>query len=334
MSVRAGGFYILEVKMIKEATGTGATLEEAQQAAALELNAPEKADVQFEVIAMPEKKVLGIFGGKLAEVRAFYEAPDEKPAKKKASAKKDEKKKAPKTEKAEQQPEEVKEEEPAEVIDLAACPENVKKAYEYLLTIIKGIGVEGTTVEISRRDKDYFFSITSEEDYSLLIGRRGETLDSIQYLVRLVANKAKGDDFMKVSINVGNYREKREAALKEIARRTAGRVKKYGRNVALDPMNPFERRIIHTEIVKIPGVTSYSVGSDADRKVIVSLEEGARASAPRKSYGNNRGGGRGRDRAPRESQRVEAPDRAPRSDAEGVRYGKILPKVAEETTEE
>lgn len=319
--------------MIKEAIATGATIEEAQQAAILELNAPEKADVQFEIISMPEKKVLGIFGGKQAEVRAFYEAPDEKPAKKKAPAKKNERKSAPKSEKAEKQPAPVVEEEPAEVIDLSACPDNVKKAYDYLNTIIAGIGVEGTKVEISRRDKDYFFSITSEEDYSLLIGRRGETLDSIQYLVRLVANRSKGDDFMKVSINVGNYRQKREAALQEIARRTAAKVKKYGRSIALDPMNPFERRIIHTEIVKIPDVTSYSVGSDADRKVIVALEEGAKAQSPRKSYGNNRGGGRGRDRAPRESQRVEAPDRAPRADAEGVRYGKILPK-ATETTEE
>ncbi len=321
--------------MIKEAKATGATIEEAQQAAVLALNAPEKADIQFEVISLPEKKVLGLFGGKQAEVRAFYEAPDEKPSKKSAPAKKNDKKRTQKTEKAEKQPTEEAEvkEEPAETVDIKDCPENVKKAYDYLCTIIAGIGVEGTKIEVQRRDKDFIFSITSEEDYSLLIGRRGETLDSIQYLVRLVANKAKGDDFQKVSVNVGNYREKREATLKDIARRTAGKVKKYGRSIALDPMNPFERRIIHTEIMNIPDVTSYSVGSDADRKVIVALEEGAKASSPRKSYGNNRGGGRSRDRAPRESQRVEAPDRAPRADAEGVRYGKILPK-ASETTEE
>lgn len=325
----------MEVKMIKEAKATGATIEEAQQAAVLALNAPEKADIQFEVISLPEKKVLGLFGGKQAEVRAFYEAPDEKPSKKSAPAKKNDKKRTQKTEKVEKQPTEEAEvkEDPAEPVDIKDCPENVKKAYDYLCTIIAGIGVEGTKIEVKKRDKDFFFSITSEEDYSLLIGRRGETLDSIQYLVRLVANKAKGDDFQKVSVNVGNYREKREATLKDIARRTAGKVKKYGRSIALDPMNPFERRIIHTEIMNIPDVTSYSVGSDADRKVIVALEEGAKASSPRKSYGNNRGGGRSRDRAPRESQRVEAPDRAPRADAEGVRYGKILPKAAEETAE-
>lgn len=321
--------------MIKEAKAVGATIEEAQQAAVLALDAPEKADVQFEVITMPEKKVLGLFGGKQAEVRAFYEAPDEKPAKK--AAKKNEKKNAPKTEKKTEVAVEEKIEEPAveaEVIDLKKCPDNVKKAYDYLNTIIAGIGVAGTNVEISRCEKDFFFSITSEEDYSLLIGRRGETLDSIQYLVRLVANKTKNDaEFSKISINVGNYREKREATLKDIARRTAGKVKKYGRNIALDPMNPFERRIIHTEVAKISDVTSYSVGSDADRKVIITLEEGAKPSSPRKSYGNNRGGGRGRDRAP--SAKVEAPDRAPRADAAGVRYGKIMPKAdAEADTEE
>ncbi len=320
--------------MIKEAKAVGATIEEAQNAAVLALNAPEKADVQFEIITMPEKKVLGLFGGKQAEVRAFYEAPDEKPAKK--AAKKNEKKNAPKTEKkAEVAAEETEVVEapavPLETIDIKDCPENVKTAYEYLKTIIAGIGVEGTSIEVSKFEKDYFFSITSEEDYSLLIGRRGETLDSIQYLVRLVANKTKNDaEFSKISINVGNYREKREATLKDIARRTASKVKKYGRNIALDPMNPFERRIIHTEVAKIPDVTSYSVGSDADRKVIITLEEGAKPSSPRKSYGNNRGGGRGRDRAP--SAKVEAPDRAPRADAAGVRYGKIMPK-AEETEE-
>ena len=324
--------------MIKEAVATGATIEEAQQAAVLALDAPVSADVQFEVLSMPEKKVLGIFGGKQAEVRAFYEAPDEKPAKKEKPVKKNDSKKAPKSEKSAEKAEKVEEpkveETPAEVIELSACPENVKKAYDYLQTLISGIGVEGTSVEISRCEKDYFFKIMSEEDYSLLIGRRGETLDSIQYLVRLVANKSKNDrEFSKISINIGNYREKREATLKDIARRTAGKVKKYGRNIALDPMNPFERRIIHTEVAKIPDVTSYSVGSDADRKVVIALEEGAKPTNPRKSYGNNRGGGRG-NRDSRESQRVEAPQRAPRSDAEGIRYGKIMPKAAEAETEE
>ena len=321
--------------MIKDAVATGATIEEAQQAATLALGAPNDAFVQYEIISMPEKKVLGLFGGKQAEVRAYYEAPDEKPAKSSAPKKKQEKPAKKTAEKKatpkEEAPEETKEPEvPAEVITLDECPENVKKAYAYLGSLIDGIGVGGTKVEIKKRDKDFFFFITCEEDYSLLIGRRGETLDSIQYLVRLVANRTKNEEeFSKISINIGNYREKREATLKDIARRTAAKVKKYGRNIALDPMNPFERRIIHTEIAGIDDVVSYSVGSDADRKVIIALEEGAKPTSPRKSYGNNRGGYRGGRGGRPQAEKVEAPTRAPRSDAEGVRYGKIMPKAAE-----
>lgn len=323
--------------MIKEAVATGATIEEAQQAATLMLDAPISAEIQFEILTMPEKKVFGIFGGKQAEVRAYYEAPDEeKPSKKpteKKEKKPEKKKSAPKAEKKETVIE--KEEKPKEKIELGSCPETVVKAYNYLDTIIKGIGVNQANIEIFKADKEFFFEISSEEDYSILIGRRGETLDSIQYLVRLVANRGKDEnEFSKISVNIGNYRQKREVTLKEIARKTAGKVKKYGRSIALDPMNPFERRIIHTEIAEIEDVVSYSVGADSERKVIIALAEGATAQMPRKSYGggrggyNNRGrGGRGTNRGQRENSAPVSPSRAPRSDAEGLsRYGKIEPK--------
>lgn len=322
--------------MIKEAVATGATIEEAQQAAVLMLDAPISAEIQFEILTMPEKKVFGIFGGKQAEVRAYYEAPDEERPSKKPTEKKEkkpEKKKTePKTEKKE--PVIEKEEKPKEKIELDSCPETVVKAYNYLDSIIKGIGINQANIEIFKADKEFFFEISSEEDYSILIGRRGETLDSIQYLVRLVANRGKEEnEFSKISVNIGNYRQKREVTLKEIARKTAGKVKKYGRSVALDPMNPFERRIIHTEIAEIEDVVSYSVGADSERKVIIALAEGATAQMPRKSYGgrggyNNRGrGGRGGNRGQRENSAPVSPSRAPRSDAEGLsRYGKIEPK--------
>lgn len=328
--------------MIKEAVATGATIEEAQQAATLMLDAPISAEIQFEILTMPEKKVFGLFGGKQAEVRAYYEAPDEKKPEKKVtgkSEKKAEKKvekktSAPKAEKKEAVVVE-KEAAPKEKVEEAACPETVVKAYNYLKTIVNGIGITQANIDIFKAEKEFFFEISSEEDYSILIGRRGETLDSIQYLVRLVANRGKDEDeFSKISVNIGNYRQKREITLKEIARKTAGKVKKYGRSIALDPMNPFERRIIHTEIAEIEDVVSYSVGSDAERKVVIALAEGATAQMPRKSYGNggrgynNRGRGSRGSRAPRESVAVtSSPSRAPRSDAEGLsRYGKIEPK--------
>lgn len=328
--------------MIKEAVATGATIEEAQQAATLMLDAPISAEIQFEILTMPEKKVFGLFGGKQAEVRAYYEAPDEKKPEKKVtgkSEKKAEKKAEKKTSvpKAEKKEAVVVEKEaaPKEKVEEAACPETVVKAYNYLKTIVNGIGITQANIDIFKAEKEFFFEISSEEDYSILIGRRGETLDSIQYLVRLVANRGKDEDeFSKISVNIGNYRQKREVTLKEIARKTAGKVKRYGRSIALDPMNPFERRIIHTEIAEIEDVISYSVGSDAERKVVIALAEGATAQMPRKSYGNggrgynNRGRGSRGSRAPRESAAVtSSPSRAPRSDAEGLsRYGKIEPK--------
>lgn len=349
--------------MIKEAKATGATIEEAQQAAVLALDAPLTADVQVEIITFPEKKKFGLFGGKLAEVRAYYEVPDQpekkpvsdqkqsnkpkaekKPAEKaapKAKKKPVEKKDAPKAEKkpvekkdAPKAEKEVVEKPAPTPIALEECPDSVKKAYQYLLTIAEGIGVAGIQVAISHTEKEYFFSISSEEDYSLLIGRRGETLDSIQYLVRLAANHGKEEGkFAKISINVGNYRQKRENTLKEIARKNGKRVRKYGRKVTLEPMNPFERRIIHTAISEMEGLQSFSIGSDADRRVVIALEDGVEPLNPqgnrnnnrRGGYNNRRGGNRNggnRNRSSRDEV-PSAPTRAPRADSAGVLYGKI-----------
>lgn len=335
--------------MIKDAIATGTTIEEAQQAAVLALNAPISADVQIEVLTMPEKKKFGLFGGKLAEVRAYYELPDEpkktavapKPKAEKAKAPKQEKK-APKkaakeaveTKEASEKKAEKKVEKPIPVsISLEDCPDSVKKAHNYLSTLVKGIGIDDAAISVSHTEKEYFFTITSEEDYSLLIGRRGETLDSLQYLVRLAANHGKEEGkFAKISINVGNYRERRENTLKEIAKKNGRRVRKYGRNATLDPMNPFERRIIHTAIAEMDGLQSYSVGSDADRRVVIALAEGVKPLQEGGNRGGNRGGRdrndrRGGNRAPRKDAPV-APTRAPRADAAGIRYGKIEARAA------
>ena len=202
---------------------------------------------------------------------------------------------------------------------------------------------------MTKAGKEYFFEVSSEDNYSLLIGRRGETLDSIQYLTRLAANRGKEDGkSVRISINVGDYREKRERTLKDIARKNGRRVRKYGRNMTLNPMNPSERRIIHTTIAEMEGLQSYSIGSDADRRVVIALAEGVEPLQPRNNGGrgrNDRGrGGRGNDRGGRgrndrggrgnggnrgrsaASDAPAAPARAPRSDSEGTRYGIIAPK--------
>ena len=272
--------------MLFEKIGTGATIEEALEKAKAALNAPEDIDVQFDVLQQPQKKTLGLFGGKAAEVRVYYELPDE------------------------------------------------EKALTYLKAIIEGMGISSYSVDREDNDKDIIYNINCEEDYGILIGRRGETLDAIQYLVRLTAKKSGEEaDGARISVNVGNYREKRAENLRALAAKHAKTVLKYGRNVALEPMNPYERRIIHTAIQEIEGVTSHSVGYDSDRKVIISLEEGVKPTHARNdSYNNRRGGNRGGNRGgrggynrgnDRRNSAPAAPTRAPRKDSEGSLYGKI-----------
>ena len=310
--------------MIKEAFGKGATTEAAVEAAKNELGAPWDADVQIEVIKTAKKKTLGLFGGSLAEVRAYYEVPDEvkKPVQKPA--------KAPKAPKAETKPEPKKHEakkEPApkkeEPVKERTVGAASKAAEAYIKSILDGMGVENASIEASEDDESVYVQLDCGNDFGYIIGRRGETLDAIQYLTRLVINKGK-DNYKRVSINAGNYREKREETLRELAKKSAARVRKYGRNVCLDPMNPYERRIIHTTVQEIEGVDSHSIGSESDRRVVITLAEGFKATNPSNSRGR-RGDYRRSDRS-QANREQQQPTRAPRSDLEGSLYGKIEPR--------
>lgn len=308
--------------MIKEAIATAATRDEAIQKAKAALNAPIDADVKFEIMQDAQKKVLGIFGGKDAKVRAYYEAPDEAVAQVKATAAP-----APKAPEAAAKKAEI-------------SPEDDAAIRNYLTSIIKGMGIEDITLTSHEEEEETVYELITSESHGALIGRHGETLDAVQYLVRLFANK-NTQGKKKVSLNVGDYREKRAESLKEFAARSASQVLKYGRNVKLDPMNPYERRIIHTAIQAIEGVTSHSVGYDAERRVIITLEEGVQPThGDRRRGGYNRGGNRGgrggynrggnRGGKPAYKPEVSA-DRAPRSDVAGSsRYGKIEVKKASE----
>ncbi len=114
------------------------------------------------------------------------------------------------------------------------------------------------------------------EGASILIGHHGDTLEAFQYLVNLAANKKDDEErqYTRITVNIENYREKREETLRKLAVKMAGKVKKSGRNIALEPMNAYERRIIHAEIQKIEGVSTNSVGSEGNRRVII-FPEGA-----------------------------------------------------------
>ncbi len=323
--------------MIKEAIGVGKTPEEAYENAKASLNAPFEADVKSEILEMPKKKTLGIFGKETpAKVRAYYEAPDPVEAPKPV-------KQAPAKQAPAKQAKAPKAEPVAAPKKPVANPEAFAGTEKYIRSILKGLGIDECSVSFCEEDEGIAIELDCGENYGVVIGRRGETLDAIQYLVRLYMNKGK-ENYKRVSINIGNYREKRADTLRELAKRNAAKVLRNGRNVVLDPMNPYERRIIHTAIQEIEGVDSHSVGSDSDRKVVITLAEGFKPTNPdsRGNRYNNRSKGgynRGRGNGSRSAQSAApaAPARSPRSDlSNATRYGKIEPKnkvAAEESAE-
>ncbi len=132
------------------------------------------------------------------------------------------------------------------------------------------------------------------ENAGILIGHHGDTLDALQYLANLAANKREehDDNYTKISVDVENYRAKREETLRGVARRMANKVQKYKKSMTLEPMNPYERRIIHAEIQKIEGVSTNSVGSEHSRRIVVFLvDENGEALTPKDGRNERRAKG-------------------------------------------
>ncbi len=175
-------------------------------------------------------------------------------------------------------------------------------AVAFLEDVLAKMGVEQVAVSIKEEDGHYAISLEGE-DLGFIIGRRGDTLDALQYLTSLVANRV-GGSYHRISINIGNYREKREKTLSGLARKAAIQAAKTGRNTSLEPMNPYERRIIHTAVQKVEGATSYSVGSEPNRHVVIAPSEDnpvesrpARRRGGRGNGGNNNRPNRGEHRS-------------------------------------
>ncbi len=145
------------------------------------------------------------------------------------------------------------------------------KAYDFIETIIKNMGLDAT-VEIASQDKEGVCIAIKGDSLGILIGRRGDVLDSLQYLATLAANIEKSG-FYRVTVDVQGYREKRAETLRGVARRMSEKVLKYKKSFALEPMNAYERRIIHAECQNIAGVTTRSIGEGADRKIVISPEK-------------------------------------------------------------
>lgn len=312
--------------MIKEAIGFGNTVDEAKEDAISRLGADIDDDIQIDIISMPKKKVLGIFGGSQAQVRVFVERPDKQPKKnknkqaKKLENQKTEVKKAD-VKKTEEKAKPVQPE--VKLVDRSQIPADSKtgKAIAYIDAILKNLECKDVQIKADVHENSALI-VLDGEDLGVIIGHRGETLDALQHLVSLAANNSGG--YFKVTLNIGDYREKREKTLISLAQRVAEQVKNNNRNRALEPMSAYERRIIHTTVQEIEGVNSASVGEGSSRRVVI-FPEGGTPSMPRRD--NNRGrGGRGR----RSSNTVSvSPSREPKHDTDVPLYGKISSNTEE-----
>lgn len=304
--------------MIKEYIGEGKDLLEATASAKegliLHNNLKNEDDIKIEVVSDFKKKTLGLFGGSMAKVRAFVELPDPKPVKKvEKKTEKVEKKAEKKTQKVEKKVESATPE--LKLIPAEELKEGTSaaKAAAYIKEVMTKLGCENVSVSAAENDGVIYLHLDGEK-LGVVIGRRGETLDALQYLTSLAANT--GNGYQKVTLNIGNYREKREQTLTALAKRVSAQVISNGRSRTLEPMNPYERRIIHTAVQEIEGVVSSSIGEGSGRRVVISPEGGDK----RPPRNNDR-----RSRGSRPAQTVKAdPAREPKKDAPDLPlYGRI-----------
>ena len=301
--------------MIRTQEATGKTVDEARAKACALLGVQtDDMNVTYEVLEMPQKT--GFLGLKLtpAKVKVSVEEPDapvQEPAPEaapaapapEAAAPAETEQPAPEQPAAEKEPEAaaVEAEAPAAEEEETEVPINieennkVKAAVEYLREVIALMGVENVTFSAVQKGEATIIRLDGEK-LGALIGRRGETMESLSYLASLVANRLEGD-YIKLGLDVAGYRDKRESDLTALAQRIGAKVRKTGRSFAMEPMNPYERRIIHSAISKMEGVRSESKGEGRDRRVVIYST--APDAQTENTYGERRPrGGRGNGRRP------------------------------------
>ncbi len=294
--------------MIRKQEATGKTVDEARAKACALLGVQaDDLNVSYEVLEMPQKT--GFLGLKLtpAKVCVSVEEPDapaaaeekapvqpvkeEVPAPAAQPEAAAEQPAAPAAEAAEQPAAEEETEVPINIAENA----KVKAAVEYLQEVITKMGVENVTFSAVQKGEATIIRLDGEK-LGALIGRRGETMESLSYLASLVANRLEGD-YIKLGLDVAGYRDKRESDLTALAQRIGTKVRKTGRSFAMEPMNPYERRIIHSAISKMEGVRSESKGEGRDRRVVIYST--APDAQTENTYGERRPrGGRGNGRRP------------------------------------
>ncbi|MBQ7035656.1 MAG: Jag N-terminal domain-containing protein [Clostridia bacterium] len=276
---------------IKELFFEGKTIEAAVELAAAELN-EDKDLLSYTVEETPTKGIFGI-GATPAKIKVEIEVAEEeikvetKPEPKaapkipawepeKLSGGKNKKNAEKKGEKKTEKKGEKKPAAPLfpEVEKKPVDDENSKKIIEFMQGLLVHIGAEEeSAVKVELGEDDHYYVEVSGAKMGVLIGRRGETLDAAQYLCGLVINKGRSGDKMRVTLDTENYRAKRIRTLQALAEKNAEKAIKYKRNITMEPMSPYERRIIHAALTGRDNITTFSVGSEPKRRVVVSYKK-------------------------------------------------------------
>lgn len=295
--------------MIKFIDVTGKTEDEAIQSALAQLGM-DRDDVSVEILERAKAGFLGI-GSAPARVRVSYDdgkAEEVKPVEKPATPKPEKKvepsaapkavpmyapevlqKKEPRAAKEERSGRPAREErrerapraeraerpapQPKPIVDLGEECRDEKS--EQIRSFLKGLLEHmdsAAEIKIYESEKGRYKVYLEGEKLGALIGRRGETLDAIQQLTNYSINRGSEKNRVRVQVDAENYREKREQSLERLAEKVAGKVTKYRRNVTLEPMNAYERHVIHTALQDTPGVTTFSIGTEPNRRVVVSYD--------------------------------------------------------------
>jgi len=239
--------------MLKTLEKSGKT-EEAAIAAALEELGLDRDDVSVEIVERAKSGFLGI-GASPAVIRVQYEAPDEE---------------------AEPQAPAAEPEASVEPAAPADEPESYARIRAFVSGLLEHMGIQAQ-IDITARDNGGVNVNLSGSGMGAVIGRRGETLDAIQHLTNYAVNRG-SDKHMHISVDAESYRAKREESLVRLAEKMAAKAVKYKRSMALEPMNSYERHVIHTALQDYEGVTTSSTGTEPNRRVVVSYEKPQRPS--------------------------------------------------------
>ncbi len=254
--------------MLKWIETTGRTEDEAI-AKALEQLGMDRDDVSVEIVERAKSGFLGL-GGNPAKVRVTYEAPEEMPE----AAPSEEKPSAPAEESVEAVEEQTSPVQPHEETESASPEEDLKaeKIRQFLTGLLEQMEVQAEPVIRRSEEGSYEVELVGQ-GLGAVIGRRGETLDAIQQLTSYSVNRG-ASKRVRVHIDAEHYRDKREESLQRLALKVAGKVVKYRKSVTLEAMNAYERHVIHTALQEYPDVTTYSTGTEPNRRTVVAYSPG------------------------------------------------------------